>query len=172
MVKVQKKVTGINTLVRGLSRVGNEGNNFKVPLYIIAQSFFKINETNFEAQGRPKRFVALSPKYKSWKDKNYPGKKIMQLTDRLKNSLTAENQMDSQDTIMIITSKYADLGTNVPYAAAHQFGYPKRNLPKREIIQVTEKHKQEWVRIVQRWSFGLFRGGPFEVSEETTGGTI
>lgn len=172
MVNIRIGVFGAEKMIRKLSRIGNLAQDFKEPMYTISSHFFKINEENFEAQGRPKRFAPLSPGYELWKRKNYPGKKIMQLTGRLKNSLTGENQADAQDTIRIITSKYMELGTRVPYAAAHHFGYEKRNLPARKIVQVTEKHKQVWVRIIQRWAFGLFERAGFEVYKESFGGVV
>ena len=96
----------------------------------------------------------------------------MQLTGRLMNSLTAENQADAQDTIKNITAKYMEVGTNVEYAAAHQFGYPKKNLPARKIVQVTDKHRMVWDRIVQRWAYGLFEQAGFDVYQEQFGGVI
>lgn len=172
MVNIRLGIFGAEKVVRQLSRIGNLVQDFKEPMYLISNHFFQVNKENFEAGGKPKRFAPLSSGYKLWKRKNYPGKKIMQLTDRLMNSLTGENQADSQDTIRIITSKYMELGTRVPYAAAHYYGYPKRNLPARKIIQITEKHKQVWVRIIQRWAFGLFEKAGFDVTKEEIGGSI
>lgn len=172
MVNVRIKVFGNERLVRKLSRINVEVGKLNIPMETIASHFWKINKENFEAQGQPKRFAPLSFRYKKWKDKNYPGKKIMQLTGRLMNSLAAENQEDAQDTIKNITAKYMEVGTDVEYAAAHNFGYPKRNLPARKIVQVTEKHRMVWDRIVQRWAYGLFEKAGFEVYQEQFGGII
>lgn len=172
MVDLRIKTFGGEQLVRQLTRIRIEAGQLRIPMETIASHFWQINKENFEAQGQPKRFAPLSFHYKKWKDKKYPGKKIMQLTGRLMNSLTAEDQADAQDTVKVITPRYMELGTNVEYAPAHQYGYPKRNLPARKIVQVTDKHKMIWTRIVQRWAWGLFERAGFETYQEQFGGVV
>jgi phage gpG-like protein len=168
MVNVRLETLGTGDLIQSFSRIGQQINNFAEPFRSIAQSFWKINEANFQAEGKPERFEQLSPEYQKWKHKNYPGKKIMQLTGRLYDSLTAQNQTETQDTISVITPKYAELGTNTPYANAHQKGIG--NLPERKVIQITEKHEISWARIIQIWAYGLFERQGFETSPDAIGG--
>lgn len=168
MVGIRVKVDGQKAIIQGLDRVIADSKKYKEPMERIATHFWGITEKNFNAQGQPKRWSPLTFNYVKWKQKNYPGKKIMQLTGRLKDSLTADNQEDSQDTIKILAPTYMELGTNVEYAAAQHHGYPKRNLPSREIIQVTDKHVAHWNRIVYRWAINNFRKEGFEVTEENS----
>jgi phage gpG-like protein len=168
MVTVRLETLGTRDLIQSLSRIGQQINNFSEPFRSIAQSFWKINEANLQAEGKPERFKQLTYKYQKWKHKAYPGKKIMQLTGRLYDSLTAHNQTETQDTIAIITPKYAELGTNTPYANAHQEGVG--NLPERKVVQITEKHEMAWARIIQIWAYGLFEKQGFETSPDTIGG--
>lgn len=162
MVKINIETLGDERFLRSFSRISRLASDYREPLAFVAEAFYRINENNFDKEGVPENFVPLSPKYKRWKDRHYPGKKIMQLTGRLMNSLTAENQADSQDTVRIIAKDYAELGTLVPYAHRHQKG--TFGMPRRKVVQVTDKHKVEWGRIVHRWAFSLFTKEGFKTS--------
>lgn len=170
MVKIQIETLGTENLIRSFTRIGQYLNDLSDPFRTIASHFWSINEENFQAEGKPERFKPLSPAYEQWKSKRYPGKKIMQLTGRLYESLTAENQADSQDTVFIVTKTFAELGTKVPYAEAHQNG--SGHLPQRKVVQITDKHRVVWGRIVQRWAYGLFEKMGFETYYEEFGGVL
>jgi len=86
---------------------------------------------NFDQQGRP----AWTPlKATTIKDRNKHGYNgpILQNTGKLKRSITRK-----------VTTNYVTVGTNLEYAAIHNFGGPcgvnhSVDMPKREFIQLTE----------------------------------
>jgi len=52
-------------------------------------------------------------------------------------------------------------GTNVKYAAAHQFGYPKRNIPARPILPPLDVAQKDAQRLVQNMIDAAVTGGAF-----------
>lgn len=83
----------------------------------------------FESQKGPngEAWKPLSEQYKKWKDKNYPGRSLLELTGTLMKSLYEKNE----NTVFSMLPKKLNYGTSLPYAAALHFGYPARNLPPR-----------------------------------------
>ncbi|EON13079.1 phage virion morphogenesis protein [Pandoraea sp. SD6-2] len=77
---------------------------------IIAQEMHEAVETNFAAQGRPK-WLGLSPKTLRNRREAAGSGKILQLSGRLAASIVPRHDATT-----------ARVGTNVVYAAIHQFG--------------------------------------------------
>lgn len=111
----------------------------------------------FETEGdRTARWQALSPIYAARKRAQFPGKKILRLTDRLFHSFT--NPAHS-DHVFKSTPRTMTFGTKVHYAAHHQLGGsfalesgPLVNeadvgksvtLPQRRILSLTKKDRLE-----------------------------
>lgn len=90
---------------------------------VIAQDIVK--ETNLNFRGEK------DPDGKKW-EKTKRGGKILQDTGRLRSSISGEATADE-----------AKAGTNLKYAAIHQFGYPKK-MPKRSYIGITKKMKERY----------------------------
>lgn len=99
---------------------------------------------NFQQEGRPQKWAAWSPKYAEWRKgisaaktvrrKQAAGKtghgtdmKILSLNKHLKGSITAHTQ-----------GNVLHIGTNVEYAAAHQYGWPARHIPARPFLLFQE----------------------------------
>ena len=118
----------------------------------IIVDFRRLEKRIFKKEGDPESFKPLSPKYAAWKHKNYPGKKIMQLRGGLKASLTGK----TSDTIEVIGKRRAEFGSNLPYAHRHQMG--TFGMPQRKIVQLSEKTKKRWVKIVQKWIINSMKG--------------
>ena len=56
----------------------------------LAPLFFEDVQANFDQEGRladGRKWRALSPGYARWKQRHYPGRKILELTGRLRRSL-------------------------------------------------------------------------------------
>lgn len=83
----------------------------------------------FASQKGPKgeTWKPLSDQYKKWKDKNYPGRALLELTGTLMQSLYSVNEY----TVYSMLPKKLNFGTSLPYGAALHFGNPSRNLPPR-----------------------------------------
>jgi phage gpG-like protein len=92
-------------------------------------------QRNFEEEGRPERWPPLSPGYALWKAARYPGRKILERTGALRSSI----RVGIEPTVpaALVAS------TDVPYAAAHQFGMPQRNLPPRPFLVLTDEDREE-----------------------------
>lgn len=86
-------------------------------------------ERNFDEEGRPLPWPPLSPAYLRRKS---AGLKILQLSGRLRRSIRVRLEGNA-----IVAS------TDLPYAAAHQFGFPRRNLPARPFLVLTDSDRQE-----------------------------
>lgn len=62
---------------------------------------------------------------------------ILRDTGRLVNSLTSKS-----------SEQNAVVGTNVIYSRVHQYGYPQKNIPKRQYLYLTLPERQELVKII------------------------
>lgn len=89
----------LELLARGMSDLTPLG-------HAIAGSFLAVTEDNFDSEGRPK-WAGLNPDYLARRK----GGKILFVTGRLRGSIFTRV---SEDEVSI--------GTNLPYAAIHQFG--------------------------------------------------
>jgi len=96
------------------------------------------------ASGPSGRWKALSPRYATWKAKNYPGRKILELTGALKGSLVG----DGPGSIVSYGDNSVFIGSSVPYAEYHQTGTSK--MPARPPIEPSDRDVSEWVVEVKR----------------------
>ena len=92
-------------------------------------------QRNFEEEGRPERWPPLSPGYALWKAARYPGRKILERTGALRSSIRVGIEPTAPAALVA--------STDVPYAAAHQFGVPPRNLPPRPFLVLTDEDREE-----------------------------
>ncbi len=92
-------------------------------------------QRNFEEEGRPERWPPLSPGYALWKAARYPGRKILERTGALRSSIRVGVEPTAPAALVA--------STDVPYAAAHQFGVPPRNLPPRPFLVLTDEDREE-----------------------------
>ena len=100
---------------------------------------------NFDEEGRPERWWPLSPAYASEKARKFPGRKILERTGRLRQSIDVRFEPGpalSAGTILA--------SSDLPYAAAHQFGVPERALSPRPFLVLTEEDREEIGRAVAR----------------------
>ncbi|QGZ17114.1 tail completion or Neck1 protein [Arthrobacter phage DrYang] len=105
-------------------------------------------QKQFDQEGAytgPGTWAALSPKYGAWKQRHYPGKKILELSGDLRESLTERpfGIDEINDTTMVI-------GTGVPYAYWHQHG--TETMAARPILQVPpERDRLQFAKYLQNW---------------------
>ncbi len=114
----------------------------------IAESFKGIMRKQFATEGSygSGGWAPLSPTYEEWKSLNFPGKKILEATGLLKDSLTGENDYFVEE----MTKDSLLLGTQIDYAKYHQRGTDW--MPKRALIQLTEADKTGWIKILQKFA--------------------
>lgn len=91
-------------------------------------------ERNFDAEGRPLPWPPLAPATLRRKP---PGLKILERTGRLRRSIRTR-----------VEASAIVLSTDVPYAAAHQFGVPRRRLPARPFLVLTPEDQEEVAQAV------------------------
>jgi len=127
--------------------------NLEVPFNKMADDFYQTMAGVFSAEGafeERTKWQDLSPTYAIWKSRNFPGRKILERTGRLKTSLTTRGGSDS---VLEVTPNSLSVGTMVPYALRHQRGNPSTNLPMRKIIELTDAQKKRWVHIMHRYMY-------------------
>ena len=76
--------------------------------------------------------------YSGWEKERIPGDQLNIVSGRLSKSILDKNSGFGKEGIRRVVTRGKDLaafmGSEVPYAAAHEFGYPKRNLPARPYL--------------------------------------
>ena len=85
-------------------------------------------DTEGEALGQP--WQPLSAKYAVWKEKNYPGQPILQRTGAMR-----------QGFISAVDSSTLTIGNSISYFPYHQSLAPRRVLPRRAMMQLTDNLK-------------------------------
>lgn len=98
------------------------------------------------------RWQELSPRYREWKEIRYPGRGILERTQRMRLSLTDKTHPDHVEEA---TQLELAIGTRVSYAIYHQRGGAK--LPQRKVIELTPPQKLDWVQIARRITWEAFQ---------------
>ncbi|MCF8012418.1 MAG: phage virion morphogenesis protein [Clostridiales bacterium] len=106
------------------------------PLKIISELMRSSVLQNFREGGRPEKW---KPSIRAQKT----GGQTLVDTGRLRGSIYAKANNNS-----------AKVGTNVIYAAAHNFGYPPRNLPQRKFLMFQDEDLKEAKRVVEAFIMG------------------
>lgn len=75
-----------------------------------------------------------------------PHHTILELTGSLRDSITFAVGSDAEEV---------EVGSNLPYAATHQYGDEARHIPKREFLGVSEANARELDRLVVGFIRGL-----------------
>lgn len=123
----------LNKIIKGID-------DLSPVLKVIAQSWFKSNESLIRPSNNTNRFEDLKEKYKRRKEKEvgfvYP---IMYKRGDLINSLTRPTNVNAISKI--INKKTLILGTKVPYAIYHQKG--GSIIPRRPIVILNPKNEEE-----------------------------
>lgn len=112
----------------------------------LADRFVRAERAQFGSEGAYASGVwaPLSPRYKARKEREYPGRPILERTGRLVGSLT-RRPLD----VEVITASTMRIGTSVPYAKFHQRGTDI--MPRRRPVELPESERREWVRLIQRF---------------------
>lgn len=121
----------------------------------VEAEFRKIEFEQFESEGgsgQSGKWPALSPKYKAWKERHFPGRKIMELTGRSKRSLVGR----TGDSIVQYSPKRLVIGSSVPYLPFHQ---NRGALKKwRPVIALRNRHAAAIQAVLHRYFNGTLAG--------------
>ncbi|WP_029136171.1 phage virion morphogenesis protein [Nakamurella lactea] len=112
----------------------------------MASTVATIEQQQFSSQGGygSGGWSPLSPRYRAWKMRHYPGKPILERTGALKRSLT-----DRPFGIEQINETEMTIGTEVPYARYHQRGTDR--MPRRRPLELPASGRTQLVKILQRF---------------------
>jgi phage gpG-like protein len=140
-------VAGDQQIMRGFSRFAEDIQDATEPFTQMAEDFRQIEKRQFDSEGEygSGGWKPLSPNYAAWKSKFYPGRKILELSGLLRESVTDGNPW----TIREIQPLKLRLGTKINYAIYHQKG--THRMPARPVIQFSEDDKTRWSKIMQAW---------------------
>ena len=124
-VRVHVHAESAIRLMRDMER---RSKDFKPVFRWAKQELERANEANFTASGLPAGgWAPLNARYASWKSTHFPGRPMMEITGRLRDSLTRlvgpANKIDRMS---------AEFGTDVEYAKFHQYGTTR--MAKRKIV--------------------------------------
>jgi phage gpG-like protein len=112
----------------------------------MAGEYYKREQAWFDASGAG-TWAALSEQYAKWKAKYYPGEPLLRLTGNLERSVV--NRF-SPDAVFEAEAKTLTLGSSVPYARAHHYGYPPRNLKARPVIDIDDSTEARMLDVAER----------------------
>ena len=126
---------------RGIARFADGVSDYRPVWPMIEDDFYALEKRQFESVGAAggEKWPELSPEYRGWKEAHYPGKPILERTGDLVRSLTNANDPNA---VRIEDRRTLTLGTRIPYAIYHQSIQPRRVLPRRPEIMLTEGFKR------------------------------
>jgi phage gpG-like protein len=144
-------VAGEEQVLRTFSRWTEAVSDFAPVFSQIADDFLELESRQFESEGKAGSggWAALSPRYAAWKQKRYPGAKILERTGLMKLSLTTNINFGIRE----VSATQLVLGTKVPYAIYHQKG--TRKMPARPPIELSEDDKRRWSKLVHQWLYEM-----------------
>ena len=135
------KIQGYSELERSVGSlikyIDNPLSTFKFARLIMLQDVFDhfTKEESPEGAWQPLKIIGMSESGKITSYRLRKGEatssKILQDTGRLRNSITG-----------VVSSKGAEVGTNLVYAKTHQYGDPKRNIPQRTFVWLSKQAQE------------------------------
>ena len=108
---IQVDIDGLASVQAALQRMVDQSQDLSPLMMSVSQTLAAETESNFAAQGRPSWVPLLESTRASRAAKGTGTGKMLQVTGRLASSITSA-----------YTNNTAQVGTNVVYAAIHQFG--------------------------------------------------
>lgn len=117
-------------IIGKLTELSKKFSNLTPFLKIIRVKLLKEIDENFATEGvsAGEKWKEWSEKYKRYRIKNYGGGLILNRSGALRRSFTST-----------IKDKKLTIGTAKEYAAIHNFGHEKRNMPQREFFRFSEE---------------------------------
>lgn len=149
-MKMSLEVFGDQVFNRELLNMERRGMDMRPAFDSIHNSFLGIEQSQFASQGATgqRRWAPLQPATVAAKQQLNLDPRILHATLRLRNSLA---QRTHPDHIFRTTDDEMFVGSNVEYGVHHQFGAPRAKLPARPPVSLTERHKRNWIKTLQRY---------------------
>jgi hypothetical protein len=158
VIRFVAEIQGSVQLDRAFNRVDQEISDFRNFWPGVVLAFYEIETAQFQtegAQGASGQWAALSPAYKIFKEREFPGKTILRRTDALYESMTGPDALDS---ILRPEKEELTIGSALPYALIHQKSRP--------VISLSEDNKRKIVKSIQQRLVEFARHTGFQVDEK------
>lgn len=147
VVRIRVDIEGVKELDRAVLSRADRLSDMRPAWQKIIAALQDYEERMFDAEGAIEgleKWAPLSDAYAAWKAIHYPGRGILVRTGALKASLTGGGQ-----GIRIVKAKEMVFGTAVPYGIYHQSRRPRRKLPRRAFLRLSEPMKDRIMDIVE-----------------------
>lgn len=147
MIRFTATLEGVEVLDRAFSRVTEHISDLRPIWPNVAKEFYAIEREQFASEGShgaSGKWAKLSPAYAKYKEVAYPGMPILRASTALYESMTSP---DAADSIFRPEPQELTIGSQAPYAVAHQRGGGR--LPARPIISLTEDDKRRLTKAIQ-----------------------
>lgn len=118
----EDKESKLSDLTEPLTRYGD---------YLVSEHIVR----QFQRRGFPAGWAPLSPAYAEWKREHFPGRRLLELSGKMRRGFRFKAGPRSLRIINRITA--GQKGNKTPRWFWHQFGTPK--MPARPMLQVTDK---------------------------------
>lgn len=148
------EVAGKKEMDRAFNRVTEHISDLRPLWPEVTRTVFNIEEEQFKSQGakgRSGKWEKLSRNYAKQKERDYPGKPILQRTGRLEAALTSK----TGDTVLIEEKQEYGFGTSLFYAAFHQAGTNK--MPSRPPINFSEDNRRDITKAMQKGLLSIIK---------------
>jgi len=181
MIDFSVDIDGATVVDAKLQGLQQRVSDFSPAFELIHQSFLQMEKEQFDSEGQG-QWASWTDLYDSWRqERGAPGSKIMQWSGQLMRSLTVPG---AKGSIVEISSHEAKFGTDLSTADAHPsrrdpsasgkeyglgwvhqrgytakypYGNPKarsKRVPSRKLIELTDKYKTQWMKIIQAYVTG------------------
>lgn len=151
------EIEGVEVFSRAFNRLEAGIDDFRSIWPNVAKEFYAIEHEQFESEGShgaSGKWAPLSPAYKKWKEKHFPGQPILKLTNSLYESLTSP---DAPASIFRMDREEMTLGSKEPYAVVHQRTRPP--------ISLNQDDKRRLQKAIQAGLVAFTRRAGFQVEE-------
>lgn len=158
MLRFTAEVAGTEVLDRAFNRIDQEISDFRNFWPGIITTFYEIETQQFQsegARGASGKWAPLSPAYKLFKEREFPGKTILRRTDALYESMTSADALDS---VLRPEKDELTIGSSIPYALIHQRFRP--------VISLTDDNKRRMMKSIQQRLVEFARKTGFVVEEK------
>jgi phage gpG-like protein len=158
MLRFVADISGTEVIDRAFNRVDQEISDFRNFWPGVIATFYEIETEQFQsegAKGASGKWSPLSPAYKVFKEREFPGKTILRRSDALYESMTGPDALDS---ILRPEKDELVIGSGLPYALIHQKFRP--------VISLTEDNKRSFIKSIQQRLIEFARSAGFETEEK------
>jgi hypothetical protein len=94
------------------------------------------------------QWKALSPDYAWKKAKRYGGQSILRASDKMFKAVTVQNAVGNVQILDWTHLIWGLSDAEVPYAKYHQSDAPRKKLPRRAFMGITENQRTMWTKLI------------------------